>query len=238
MRIALVSMPWRRAIGPAMGLSNLKAIALDHPDTTCDVHYLNIAWQNAVETALAAAAERDGLPPNQLYSKMLDLARIRHSGEWMFSLEAFPETRMTADSYMEEYRESLPRRERKYSEYILDASKLVREFLEECFVSVDWNAYDVIGFECLFLQLSPSLALAKPLKRAFPEKTIILGGHLCDGNAGAVLLKRAAFVDAVFDGEAEDGFREFVRQRGDCSGLSGVWYRRDGEITRTAAKRL
>lgn len=238
MRIALVSMPWRKSIGPAIGLSNLKAIAQDHPDTICDIHYLNIAWQKTVESALSAAAARDGLPLNQLYSKILDLAHIRHSAEWMFALEAFPETRMTADLYIEEYRKGALSHELEHSEYILEAAKLVREFLDECFSNIAWNTYDVIGFECLYFQLSPSLALAKRLKQAFPDKTIILGGHLCEGDAGAVLLKRAAFVDAVFDGEAEDSFREFVRQRGDCSRVNNVWYRRDGEIACTAGKRL
>lgn len=100
MRIALVSMPWRRSIGPAIGLSNLKAIAHDHPDTVCDIHYLNFAWQTTVESALSGAARRDGLPLDQLYSEILDSARIHHGAEWMFALEAFPETRMTADSYI------------------------------------------------------------------------------------------------------------------------------------------
>lgn len=128
MRIALVSMPWRKSIGPAIGLSNLKAIAQDHPDTICDIHYLNIAWQKTVESALSAAAARDGLPLNQLYSKILDLAHIRHSAEWMFALEAFPETRMTADLYIEEYRKGALSHELEHSEYILEAAKLVREF--------------------------------------------------------------------------------------------------------------
>ncbi|MBF0304177.1 MAG: hypothetical protein HQL41_00810 [Alphaproteobacteria bacterium] len=170
MRIALVAMPWRDSTGPAMGLSNLKAIALEHPDTTCDIHYLNIAWQKTVETALAAAAARDGLPLNQLCSKILDLAQIRHSAEWMFALDAFPETQATADLYIDEYRSSALRQKFAYSEYILETAKLVRGFLEECLNNISWDAYDVIGFECIYLQLSPSLALAKRLKRAFPEK--------------------------------------------------------------------
>lgn len=72
--------------------------------------------------------------------------------------------------------------------------------------------FDVVGIASTFYQNVAALALAKALKRANPRQRVVLGGANCDGDMGAALLETFGFLDAVFVGEADRSFPEYVER--------------------------
>lgn len=69
---------------------------------------------------------------------------------------------------------------------------------------------DVVGIGTTFFQNVAGLALAKEIKRRWPEKIVVLGGANCDGEMGAGLMELFDFLDAVFVGEADASFPEYI----------------------------
>jgi ribosomal peptide maturation radical SAM protein 1 len=74
------------------------------------------------------------------------------------------------------------------------------------------SAFDVIGISTTFSQNMAALALAKTVKKTWPEKTVVFGGANCDDVMGQTLVEQFDFIDYVFSGEVDFSFPEFVRR--------------------------
>jgi ribosomal peptide maturation radical SAM protein 1 len=88
--------------------------------------------------------------------------------------------------------------------------------------------YDIIGIASTFYQNLAALALAKELKRRWPQKTVVLGGANCEGVMGQAQAEQFSFLDYVFSGEVDFSFPEFVRRRSQnapVDDLPGIIYR-------------
>ena len=88
-------------------------------------------------------------------------------------------------------------------ELIRGARSRADGFLRRCVESVDWGAYDVVGFTTTFAQNVASLALARRVKERSPESVVVLGGANCEGEMGLALHRSFPFVDLVCAGEAD-----------------------------------
>ena len=98
--------------------------------------------------------------------------------------------------------------------------------------SVDWDAYDVVGFTTTFAQNVASLALARRVKERSPESVVVFGGANCEGEMGLALHRSFPFVDLVCAGEADLTFPRLLtalRDGGDPAEIPGVVARRAGD---------
>ena len=104
-------------------------------------------------------------------------------------------------------------------------------FVEWAVESIDWSAYDMVGFTVVFQQMVASLALAKAIKRRYPELPIIFGGATFEDDIALEIMARNPEVDYVHCGDADLTLPEIVsRIRGGQSmaGLRGIVWR-DGD---------
>jgi ribosomal peptide maturation radical SAM protein 1 len=82
--------------------------------------------------------------------------------------------------------------------------------------------FDLVGISSTFFQNTPALALARRVKQRWPDKPVVLGGANTDGGMGQALLELFPFLDAVFEGEVDHAFPEFVARMAAGSGTDDV----------------
>jgi ribosomal peptide maturation radical SAM protein 1 len=228
MRIALVSMPWRRPNNAAIGLALLKAQAIASGAERCDVIYANDWWFRFIRARLPADSPLVGCSYNEMARVISELAGVMHSGEWMFNRDVFPEALPSVEAFGEMFRQAADTNPfREHIPDFLRAAQAVPEFLNECELAVDWSLYDAVGFSAVFYQLGPSLALAHRLRRNGYQGEILFGGPLCEGQVGRKLLELFPIIDLVFDGEADVAFARYIEARvnGADAPIAGVWTR-------------
>jgi len=169
------------------------------------------------------------------YELIADLAPIQSlAGDWVFG-EALYGARPTADA---NYIQAFRRRFNKYGAADASLAVLMRArakagaFVEACLSGVDWGAYDVVGFSSTFTQHVASLALAKRVKSAHPQVSIVFGGANCEDIMGLTLHEAFPFVDFVCSGEADVSFPQLVaalRDGKESHGIAGVISRKGGK---------
>jgi len=206
-RVALVYPPFGPAALPSLGLGLLSA-GLKARGIECRTFYWNFDWI--------------GRMPGSDMARKLNAYR-GFSGrtwypfsEWLFARPLYgdalnerePITRQRLRDRAVEQSAS-PVRIR----HILALRDSAPEFLDAMVERLD--AFDVIGIASTFFQNLPALALAKRLKEKWPQKTVVLGGANCDGEMGGMLLQLFPFINAVFSGESDHAFPEYVAARGD-----------------------
>ena len=88
------------------------------------------------------------------------------------------------------------------------------------------NQYDVIGFTAMSMQITHALNLAKTLKDAgFTGKLVFGGPH---ASVAPDHLKEQPFIDAIFIGESEETFIEYLHfLQGKPHALQRLWLRDD-----------
>ena len=93
------------------------------------------------------------------------------------------------------------------------------------------NQYDIIGFTAMSMQINHALRLAKKLKQAGYQGKLVFGGP--HASVAADHLKKEPFIDAIFVGEAENTFMEYLHYfEGKPYELQRAWIRNgDGEWT-------
>ncbi len=106
-------------------------------------------------------------------------------------------------------------------------------FVRFCAGAVNWRRFGLIGFSVVFQQTLASLALAKELKRRYPEVPIVFGGASLDDDIAEEIMRGCPQVDYMHCGDGEVSFPEMVRRldRGESmQGLRGLMWRKDGRI--------
>jgi len=208
------------AIRPAIGVSLLKS-HLEGIGVPSRIMYLNMRFAKLLgEQDYEQVAERMPIP---------SLA-----GDWVFSSCLFGERPHADTAWGEAFAE-------RFATYLqpkpaLDvlhrARALAESYIDDCLESVDWGAYDVIGFTSTFFQHVASLALARRLKERDPRLLVAFGGGNCEGEMGLQLHRSFPFVDFVCSGEADISFPRLIQaliHGGDVAEISGVIFRRDGQ---------
>lgn len=239
LNIALVSMPWRRPNNAAIGLASLKAAALDAGVRECDVLYLNDRWFQYLFKNGLFSDELKRARYSEFARVISELAGVIQAGEWMFSNVVFDGYQCAPNEYMGVFcRVARGNEYGRFARDFIANSNLASDFIEECIEGVEWDKYDVIGLSCVFYQLVPSLALAKRLREVGYSGKILLGGPLCEGVVGEKILTLFPYIDAVFDGESEISFPEYLRQitnRLVGPLAPGVWQRTSGGVVKSDA---
>lgn len=193
LRVALVFMPFAIADRPSIQLGLLSEIARK-AGFEAECFHLNLE--------LAAK-----LP--DIYNGLCAF-RGHMTGEWLFSVAAFGSSNLQPDNnYFSDFPTELELAEsagvdqKRLSEL---RHKILPEFIDECFSTINWSDFDVVGFSSTFQQNTASLALAKKIKIAFPHIKTIVGGANMEGEMGPEYARSFPFLDYVVSGEADSSF--------------------------------
>ena len=181
-RVLLINMPLNNINIPPMGVSLLKS-CLEKVKIICDIYYANICF-----------AKKVGL---QAYNKILNNSMI--ISDLVFS-EYFWDRNKVRGRY-----QGL---DDDIMNLIKHCQSYVSEFIAECFSSISWSKYYIIGFSVLEGQTLASLSLARLIKKNYPDRMIIFGGSNCNNGRGEILLKLFPFIDIVFEGDSTIDFPE------------------------------
>jgi ribosomal peptide maturation radical SAM protein 1 len=225
-RVSLVCMPFASARLPSIQVGLMTAIAEEAGFST-DAYYFNLD--------LAAKLAPD------LYERLCE-HRGRMTGEWLFGTAAFgPLTPTKGADYLEVYPEEVAWAQKigKDREFLLDLRyRVLPEFIDECFVSVDWSAYSVVGFSSTFQQNVACLALASRIKKQYPDVVTIFGGANMEAEMGPECARAFPFIDYVVSGEGDQAFPtllSLLAARKPVLHIPGVTFRTSDDL-RTAGQ--
>ena len=226
LEVALVSMPFFPLEKPSIGLSLLKAGLLEC-NVSAKVLYLSTRF--AKQTGAAR------------YTRIAQGWPLIHNllGEWIFSSALFPAEDLDAEGYLETvfhggspYHRTrgltawAPSEDRdRFLTEVFDIREKVNAFLDRSLEEVLSYRPRIVGFTSVFQQQVASLALAKRIKMASPETSVVFGGANCEGRMGVEVVRQFPFVDAVVSGEGDQIFPTMVERvlRGEpVSDLQGV----------------
>ncbi len=191
----LVSMPFMDIDRPSIQLGLLKAIGEAHGFPVRTLH------ANLDFAALIGAD----------YYSVIAEQRDRLLGDWLFSVEAFGTDAPDRDARLldelagdlscltgtpEEARDRLRGTRDRDVPPVLDAVE----------VAVPWHEVRVVGFSSTFQQSAASFALARRLKRRYPNIVTLFGGANFDGEMGLELVRSVECVDVAVIGEGDVAF--------------------------------
>ena len=222
LRVVLVSMPFMETHRPSIQLGLLKTLAAKRGFAVRTLH-ANLDF-----------AARIGLDCYDLLCQH----RGPMVGEWLFSLEAFPDTAPDSDAHMigdiadelsyfglstEELREKLSR----------IRSIDIPAYLDSLVGTFPWEEVAIVGFTSTFQQNTASFALARRLKQRHPHIVTIFGGANFDSEMGPELVRTVDCIDVAVIGEGDETFPRLLSALAadaDLDTVSGLAYRRDGHV--------
>ena len=222
MSVLLVSMPFAALERPSLGLSLLKS-ALQREGVDCQVRYLGFRF-----------AEFIGFDSYQFLHSGLPYTAF--AGDWLFTRSLYGDRPESDAAYVETVLHRTWRLDADQIARIVGLRAYCDHFLDHCMETLPLADHDVIGFTSTFEQNIPSLALARRIKAAYPEKVIVFGGANWEGEMGEALHETFDFVDYVCSGEADESFPALVqrlRAGRDGTGVPGVVSRVGGESQAT-----
>ena len=194
MDIIFVVMPFADLGRPAIGVSLLKAAALQ-AGYTARIDYCNIRLADEIGADLFEQIS-SSLPPDLVL------------GEWFFAHDLFGDQIPHPDQYLSG---PLGRNASEtLSMQVLQSRANVSKYLDECARRIAAERPRVVGFTTTFHQTCASLAVAKRLK-ALPEPPLVVfGGANCEGEMGLQLLQSFPWIDYVCCGESDISFPKLL----------------------------
>ena len=211
MRVAIVCMPWGSIQKPSLAMGILKRLIAD-AGFTPELHYLNFTL--AAQLGLKAYEDIAGgafFYQEWFFSQYLfgadGTGEMQNRWEQMLAND-------DAGSMLRGMTGHSPDRDDYFKSL---AESEVPRFLDAAFQQVDWQRYKIVGFTTTFAQSLASLAIAKRIKTAYPETTIVFGGANVDSEMGNEFVRAFPWIDHVVHGEAEYTFPQLLSaiSRGD-----------------------
>jgi ribosomal peptide maturation radical SAM protein 1 len=162
-------------------------------------------------------------------------------GEWLFSVEAFPEAAPDPDARMlDDLADRLPRlggSHQELREILLRIRDVdVPAYLDVLLESFPWQEASVVGFSSTFQQNTASFALARRLKRRYPHIVTVFGGANFDDEMGPELVRTIDCIDVAVIGEGDETFPRLLAALADGTSLDavpGLARRVDGQVKLT-----
>lgn len=224
-------MPYGALERPALGLSLLKA-GLQAENISCDVRYLSFSFADFI------GAEN--------YQWMCyEIPYTAFAGDWSFTTALYGKKYDAhEEKYVEEILRNIWQLDNETIQRILYIKSQIPNFIEHCLSSIEWRDYPIVGFTSTFEQNIASLALAKRVKKNFPEIKTVFGGANWEAEMGRELHRRFSFVDYVCSGESEKSFPALVTNvfenapDDEIEKISGIVLRKNGESVFTGAPEM
>jgi ribosomal peptide maturation radical SAM protein 1 len=226
MRTVLVSMPFMSLDRPSIQLGLLKAIGEEHGFAVRTLHAnLDFAARIGADDYRALAETRGPLV-----------------GDWLFSVAAFgPEAPDPVGRLLDEWDGEWPdltgRGPAARDRLLRIRDHDVPAWLDSLVESYPWHDVQVVGFSCTFQQNIASFALARRLKRRYPQLVTVFGGANFDGEMGLELARSIDCIDFAVSGEADASFPGLLRALaagGDPATVPGLSSRVNGQLVAAA----
>lgn len=139
------------------------------------------------------------------------------AGEWVWSKAAFGEE---ANPDVEEYflaHQEIFAAMCKAAGCTLEDLRQFRNhgaqaFIDFCVESTDWGRFGLIGFTVVYQQMLSSVAMARALKKKYPQIPIIMGGGAMEDDIADEIMKGCPQIDYIHCGDADVGFPEMVHR--------------------------
>jgi ribosomal peptide maturation radical SAM protein 1 len=222
LRVVLVSMPFMDPHRPSIQLGLLKSLTAGCGFPVRTLH-ANLDF-----------AVRIGMD----YYELLCQHRGSMVGEWLFSLEAFPDTAPDPDAHMindlADKLSHLGMSGDELREKLLGIRSIdVPEYLDALADTLLWEDAAVVGFTSTFQQNAASFALARRLKQHHPHIMTVFGGANFDGEMGPELVRTIDCVDVAVIGEGDEAFPRLLSALAagtDLDAIPGLARRLDGHV--------
>ncbi|MBY0473994.1 MAG: RiPP maturation radical SAM C-methyltransferase [Nitrosomonas sp.] len=204
--VALVNMPVSSTGYPNLGLSLLKSQLTDR-GIASKVFYFNLMYADFCDLELNRELSNGAPRPTDLAS------------EWLFREIAWGANSDLDLRYLNEvlrghnldHTSNGVRPTEGFIEKLVSLRMHSDKFIHRCLDSCDWGQFRIVGFSSVFQQQLASVALAKLIKKKWPNIVIVFGGANVDGPAAETVVNHFGPVDVVFRGEADIAFPRFVQ---------------------------
>jgi ribosomal peptide maturation radical SAM protein 1 len=203
LKTVILVMPFGLISFPEIGISSLKAFFRQH-GYPLDIKYCNLEF-----------ARRIGFKEYEFYANLCNPYLV---SEYPFATDLNPELPAYADFIRKILPPAFGKRlgsiRNLYHDMLHHMDSVVvkaRDYLDDLEEQIDLSSYDVIGFTSSYAQNSASWALAKRLRRRYPDATIVIGGANCEGAMAQGQVDAFDFIDYACNGEGELGFLELVK---------------------------
>lgn len=211
MRVAIVCMPWGSIQKPSLAMGILKHLVAG-AGFTPELHYLN--FMLAAQIGLRAYEDIAG---GAFFHQEWFFAQYLFGSDGTGEMQNRWEQMMANDdagSMLRAMTGHSPDRDEYFKSL---AESEVPRFLDAAFQQVDWQRYKIVGFTTTFAQSLASIAIAKRIKTAYPEITIVFGGANVDSEMGNEFVRAFPWIDHAVHGEAEYTFPQLLSaiSRGD-----------------------
>lgn len=157
-------------------------------------------------------------------------------GEWLWTRAAFGDFASDED-YFEIYRDNFRGICHQAQCSIADLQRLREEvapaFIDFCVDRIDWSRFGLIGFSVVFQQMLASVAMAKALKRRYPEIPIIMGGAGFEDDIADEIIKGCPQVDYIHCGDADETLPQVIQRvyrSESMRGMPGIMWRDDAQV--------
>ncbi len=195
-RVLLISMPWGTCMEPCLGISILKSVLTSH-SIGCDCLYASMRLLRYVK-----------------YNTWVSLSQSWAANDFVFTREfedqASPEQIQVLERLIQDKQDCLalsPKAiapaEPQILKMLRARNEVIPRFLDDILAEIDFSAYCLVGFSCLFDQTMASLALARRIKRIHPGITVAFGGYALQRPVGPELQNVFAEMDVVSYGDGE-----------------------------------
>jgi ribosomal peptide maturation radical SAM protein 1 len=241
--VMFVAMPWASTIHPNLGLGLLSAI-LQEAGISTKILYGNLLMPRPGRPGIYAIND-----PGQYEDRTAGLAFVTH---------LFPDADIESigDAVANRYMGLISRdghlsfnprnwdwqrdsglRDRLLAQTRDDVARAGR-CLDRCMNRLSAADFDVVGFSLTFeTQLVSSLALARMIKRRWPQRRVLFGGSACTSIQGLTILRAFDFIDVVCLGEGDEIIVDLIkalRTGEDIDGVPGIAYRHGAEVRTTS----
>jgi len=240
--VLFITMPSATPIHPSIALGLLSSI-LSESDLASSTLYGNLMMPRPVETSVYAIED-----PGYYEDRTAGLAFVPH----LYSeTDTADLGSAVADRYMQlitrEGHLSFDKRTWDWRSDDNLRALLMRQTMEDigrarccldrCLHYIADLDFDIAGFSLTFeTQLIASLALARLIKKYWPERKVIFGGSACTAIQGVTMLKSFDYIDVVSLGEADHAIVPLIlglRGAGMLNPIPGIAYREGLEIVVT-----
>lgn len=217
-------MPFVDVTCPSIGLAQLQDVTRRSLGDRADVKvlYLNhdfaqyMAEGGRVGPQGAEGTLYDYFCGNQLHNTGL--------GDWFFRPVAFPNVPDNTKEYFARYFPGRSPEVERLKAVLLERRSGVAAFLDSLIERHGIADSALVGFTSMFQQNAATFAMARRLKNARPDLTIVMGGANCEAPMGPEILRHVDCVDHVFSGPALKSFPSFVERHlaGDAAGTASI----------------
>ncbi len=138
-------------------------------------------------------------------------------GEWVWSKAAFgDEANPDVEEYFITFQETFAAFCKAAGCTLEDLRQFrnhgAQSFIDFCVESTDWSRFGLIGLTVVYQQMLSTMAMARALKKKYPQIPVVVGGGAMEDDIAGEIMKGCPQIDYVHCGDADIGLPEMVQR--------------------------